>query len=159
MCPNLPDVRIYPTLPYSRYSPFQESLVNRCFNRKNKQWICLLYNYVKRLNQTQPAYNLGPMPACRRNAIRLAFRWWANSGLLLCAYWEVLCILLFQDVCRLLGLHMVHVYCPSCALLSYMSIIGILSYRDNYFVDRFRKLFCKPVCIISLQVADKLFWF
>ena len=53
---------------------------------------------------TKPASNLGPLSARQRNAIRMAFRWRADSGSILRAYWveiSVLLIYLCHDYAKL----------------------------------------------------------
>ena len=45
---------------------------------------CVSVNFT---TYTQPASNLGPLSARQRNAIRMAFRWRADGGPILHAYW------------------------------------------------------------------------
>ena len=49
----------------------------------NVRFICTGFN------DFQPASNLGPLSARQRNVLRMAFRWRADSGPILCAYWVV----------------------------------------------------------------------
>ena len=35
---------------------------------------------LKNYKATKPAFNVGPSSARQRNAIKMAFRWWADNG-------------------------------------------------------------------------------
>ena len=53
-------------------------------NESNKHLISLISSFIR--IRIIPVSNLGPPSANQRNAILMAFRWWASGGPLLYAY-------------------------------------------------------------------------
>ena len=54
-----------------------------------KLHVCQTNMYHIKLTCKQPAANLGPLWALQRNAFRMVFFWWAESGPILRAKWEL----------------------------------------------------------------------
>ena len=60
----------------------------------------MCYVPKSRFTISQPANNLGPLSAHQRNAIFMAFRWWAESGPLLNDSWNLTLLVFPVKKCR-----------------------------------------------------------
>ena len=63
----------------------KRTLSSRRFFKTPKSYV---FAEIKENLPAQKAHSVGPLKACQRYAISMAYRWWAVAGPMLCASWD-----------------------------------------------------------------------